>query len=556
MLEKNIPIGISDFEEIRGNHFYYVDKSGLIAEILRSESVKVSLITRPRRFGKTLGMSMLESFFDIRRQSRNLFEGLEITRYTELCDRWMNHWPTIFVSFRRVDGLDFQGAYDMLSLVISELFRNHLYLLDSDRVNDYDKRTIKRIAEGEATVKDMKDSLVLLIGAMRQHYNKKVILLMDEYDVPIAKANSHGYYQEMLDVIKGIMQALKDNSALQFAVITGCLKIAKESIFSGTNNFVSDTITDSRLNEYFGFTQEDMAYILRDLDAQEYADKIKNWYDGYHFGDFDVYCPWDVMNYLHDLQRNPQAEPCGYWKNTSDNAIIRSFIDHAGSTITKKLETLLAGGYIVQRIDEDLTYDYLHSSEDNLWSVLYLTGYLTRVREEELTDAVPEGMTVLVIPNAEIKEIFETTVIQWFDDSTKQWSRRELFDAVWNEDSEKVAEEMSKLLRKTISYHDYREDFYHAFLAGIFAGAGYAVESNREHGEGRSDVVVSDPMNGRVAVFEAKYADSLQSMERKCDEALCQMEEKMYAREYEDDYDQIVCYGIAFFKKRCLVRSK
>lgn len=556
MLEKNIPIEISDFEEIRGNHFYYVDKSGLIAEILRSESVKVSLITRPRRFGKTLGMSMLESFFDIRRQSRNLFEGLEITRYTELCDRWMNHWPTIFVSFRRVDGLDFQGAYDMLSLVISELFRNHLYLLDSDRVNDYDKRTIKRIAEGEATVKDMKDSLVLLIGAMRQHYNKKVILLMDEYDVPIAKANSHGYYQEMLDVIKGIMQALKDNSALQFAVITGCLKIAKESIFSGTNNFVSDTITDSRLNEYFGFTQEDMAYILRDLDAQEYADKIKNWYDGYHFGDFDVYCPWDVMNYLHDLQRNPQAEPCGYWKNTSDNAIIRSFIDHAGSTITKKLETLLAGGYIVQRIDEDLTYDYLHSSEDNLWSVLYLTGYLTRVREEELTDAVPEGMTVLVIPNAEIKEIFETTVIQWFDDSTKQWSRRELFDAVWNEDSEKVAEEMNKLLRKTISYHDYREDFYHAFLAGIFAGAGYAVESNREHGEGRSDVVVSDPMNGRVAVFEAKYADSLQSMERKCDEALCQMDEKMYAREYEDDYDQIVCYGIAFFKKRCLVRSK
>ena len=556
MLEKNIPIGISDFEEIRGNHFYYVDKSGLIAEILRSESVKVSLITRPRHFGKTLGMSMLESFFDIRRQSRNLFEGLEITRYTELCDRWMNHWPTIFVSFRRVDGLDFQGAYDMLSLVISELFRNHLYLLDSDRVNDYDKRTIKRIAEGEATVKDMKDSLVLLTGAMRQHYNKKVILLMDEYDVPIAKANSHGYYQEMLDVIKGIMQALKDNSALQFAVITGCLKIAKESIFSGTNNFVSDTITDSRLNEYFGFTQEDMAYILRDLDAQEYADKIKNWYDGYHFGDFDVYCPWDVMNYLHDLQRNPQAEPCGYWKNTSDNAIIRSFIDHAGSTITKKLETLLAGGYIVQRIDEDLTYDYLHSSEDNLWSVLYLTGYLTRVREEELTDAVPEGMTVLVIPNAEIKEIFETTVIQWFDDSTKQWSRRELFDAVWNEDSEKVAEEMSKLLRKTISYHDYREDFYHAFLAGIFAGAGYAVESNREHGEGRSDVVVSDPMNGRVAVFEAKYADSLQSMERKCDEALCQMDEKMYAREYEDDYDQIVCYGIAFFKKRCLVRSK
>lgn len=556
MKAMNIPVGVSDFAEIRQNGYYYVDKSGLISALLQTAATKVTLITRPRRFGKTLGMSMLESFFDIRKDSRKLFDGLEISECTELCSQWMNQWPTAFVSFRQVDGLSFSSAYDMFTLVISDLYKKHLYLLESEHVNSFDKKIFERIVGGEASEKEIKGSLLLLTGMMQAHYGKPVILLIDEYDVPVAKANSNGYYQEMQEIMKGLMQALKDNPALRLAVITGCLKIAKESIFTGTNNFVSDTITDSRLNEYFGFVQGEVDQILKDADAQDHADDMKNWYDGYHFGDFDVYCPWDVMNYLHDLQRNPQAEPCGYWKNTSDNAIIRSFIDHAGSTITKKLETLLAGGYIVQRIDEDLTYDYLHSSEDNLWSVLYLTGYLTRVREEELTDAVPEGMTVLVIPNAEIKEIFETTVIQWFDDSTKQWSRRELFDAVWNEDSEKVAEEMSKLLRKTISYHDYREDFYHAFLAGIFAGAGYAVESNREHGEGRSDVVVSDPMNGRVAVFEAKYADSLQSMERKCDEALCQMDEKMYAREYEDDYDQIVCYGIAFFKKRCLVRSK
>lgn len=556
MKAMNIPVGVSDFAEIRQNGYYYVDKSGLISALLQTAATKVTLITRPRRFGKTLGMSMLESFFDIRKDSRKLFDGLEISECTELCSQWMNQWPTAFVSFRQVDGLSFSSAYDMFTLVISDLYKKHLYLLESEHVNSFDKKIFERIVGGEASEKEIKGSLLLLTGMMQAHYGKPVILLIDEYDVPVAKANSNGYYQEMQEIMKGLMQALKDNPALRLAVITGCLKIAKESIFTGANNFVSDTITDSRLNEYFGFVQGEVDQILKDADAQDHADDMKNWYDGYHFGDFDVYCPWDVMNYLHDLQRNPQAEPCGYWKNTSDNAIIRSFIDHAGSTITKKLETLLAGGYIVQRIDEDLTYDYLHSSEDNLWSVLYLTGYLTRVREEELTDAVPEGMTVLVIPNAEIKEIFETTVIQWFDDSTKQWSRRELFDAVWNEDSEKVAEEMNKLLRKTISYHDYREDFYHAFLAGIFAGAGYAVESNREHGEGRSDVVVSDPMNGRVAVFEAKYADSLQSMERKCDEAICQMDEKMYAREYEDDYDQIVCYGIAFFKKRCLVRSK
>ena len=551
-----IPVGVSDFGEIRKNDYYYIDKSALISDLLKKAGTKVTLITRPRRFGKTLGMSMLEHFFDIRKDSKKVFEGLEIVKQTKLCEEWMNQYPTIFVSFRQVDGLDFVGAYGMLEMVISDLFKEHLYLLDSENVSEFDKEIMKQLLWRKASVIDVKGSLILLTRMLKSHYGKQVVLLMDEYDVPMAKANNHGYYKEMLDVMKGLMQALKDNSALSFAVVTGCLRIAKESIFIGTNNFVSDTITDSRLSEYFGFTQEEVDQILENFDVKNLADQIRVWYDGYHFGDFDVYCPWDVMNYLLDLQRNPKAKPASYWKNTSDNAIIRSFIDYAGGTITKKLETLLAGGYIFQRVDEGLTYDYLHSSEDNLWSILYLTGYLTRLRKQELDGELPEGMTALVIPNAEIKEIFETTIIRWFDDSAKTWNRSALFDAVWGGDSEEITREMNTLLRKTISYHDYREDFYHAFLAGIFTGAGYMVDSNKEHGEGRSDVVVYDEINARVAVFEAKYTKNLEKLENACDAALEQIDERMYAKEYEDDYDQILCYGISFFKKRCRVKKK
>ena len=551
----NIPVGVSDFEKIRNGDFYYIDKSGLIKNILK-EQAEVTLITRPRRFGKTLGMSMLENFFDIRKDSRALFEGLEIAGDQALCDAWMNQYPTIFASFRQGDGLDFTGAYDMLTWVISELYKKHRYLLDSDRIGTSDKEIAKQLEWGQASLKDTKGSLLLLTRMMQQHYGKPVILLIDEYDVPVAKANSNGYYAEMLDVMKGLLQALKDNQALQFAVVTGCLKIAKESIFTGTNNFVSDTITNSRLNEYFGFVQSEVDQLLKDAGVTEQADSIRRWYDGYHFGDFDVYCPWDVMNYMLELQRDPKAKPISYWKNTSDNAIIRSFIDYAGSTITNKLEILMAGGCIVQRVDENLTYDYLHASEDNLWSTLYLTGYLTRAREADYKGEVPDGMVALMIPNAEIREIFETTVIRWFDDSTKKWNRSALFDAVWRGDSEGMTKEMNALLRRTISYHDYREDFYHAFLAGIFTGAGYMVDSNKEHGEGRSDVVVYDPVNARVAIFEAKYTKTLENLERECDMALQQIDDRMYAAEYEDDYDQILCYGISFFRKRCMVKKK
>ena len=552
----NIPVGVSDFAEIRQNGYYYVDKTGLICELLKTTGTKVTLITRPRRFGKTLTMSMLDNFFNIQKDSKCIFAGLEIAGQDALCREWMNRWPVIFVSFKQVDGLDFASAYEMLKQVVADVYKKHLYLLESEKIAEFDKQIIRRLVERKGSEAETKNSFGLLTNVMQAYYGQQVILLMDEYDVPVAKANSNGYYTEMLDMMKGIMQPLKDNPALRFAVITGCLKIAKESIFTGTNNFVSDTITDSRLNEYFGFTQKEVDRILQDAGAEKQAELVKMWYDGYHFGEFDVYCPWDVMNYLRDWQYNPNVKPVGYWKNTSDNAIIRSFIDYAGSAITKKLEILLSGGYIVQQIDENLTYDYLHSSEDNLWSILYLTGYLTRIRKTELEQKIPNGAEALIIPNAEIREIFETTIVKWFQESARVWDRQKLFAAVWNGDGETITQEMNRLLRKTISYHDYKEDFYHAFLAGIFAGAGYMVESNREHGEGRSDVVVSDPTEARVAVFEVKYSHKMDEMEHDCNAALQQIDERMYAVEYEDDYDQILCYGISFYKKRCLIRKK
>ena len=556
MKEINIPVGISDFKEICKNGYYYVDKTFLIKELLKTTATKVTLITRPRRFGKTMAMSMLATYFDIRENSQDMFDGLEISKETDLCKEWMNQWPVVFLSLKDIDGLNFEDAYERLVVQISNLYKNYTYLLEYDKIDPDDRQIFLDLKAGKAEKAQVFQALRTLMRMLQIYHQKKVILLLDEYDVPIAKASSNGYYNQMLDVMKGIMStALKDNTSLQFSVVTGCLRIAKESVFTGTNNFVTDSITDSRYNEFFGFTQAEVDQILEDADAGKHAESVKYWYDGYHFGNVDVYCPWDLINYLCDLQRNPEAKPDSYWKKTSDNAIIRSFIDYAGSSITKKLETLLAGGYIVEQIDESLTYDYLHSSEENLWSILYLTGYLTTVREEDLSTSVPDGLSALAIPNAEIQEIFETTVMKWFSDSAKTWSRQILFDAVWKNDCELLTQEMNKLLRKTISYHDYKEDFYHAFLAGIFAGAGYSVESNKEHGEGRSDIVVSDIVNGRVAVFEVKKSDALADLTSDCESALAQIDDRMYAKEFEDDYDEVLCYGISFFKKRCLVNG-
>ena len=557
MSNMNIPVGISDFRRIREENYYYIDKSGLISTLLENTPAQVTLITRPRRFGKTLGMSMLANFFDISQDSRQLFKGLEISGNQALCADWMNQYPTIFLSFKDIGGTSFENAFNLLRFVIAQLYDNYKFLLDDPDIPSAQKEIFQRLQRHTASLTDIQGALLILTKMLYSYYKKPVIILLDEYDVPVAKASSNGYYDAMLEIMRPMLSTvLKDNPSLRLAVITGCLKIAKESIFTGTNNLVSDTIQSTHLNEYFGFTQADVDQILSDFHFERNKTLIKSWYDGYHFGDFDVYCPWDVMNYIRDLKIDPSARPSSYWKNTSDNAIIRSFIDFAGGNITRKLESLLSGGYIIQHVDDMLTYDYLHSSEDKLWSVLYLTGYLTSVRDEAIAGDIPEGTSALMIPNEEIREIFETTIMKWFDDTAKGWNRSRLFNAVWTGDADAVTEEMTKLLRKTISYHGYREDFYHAFLAGIFAGAGYTVDSNKEHGEGRSDVAIYDEANSRVAIFEAKYSRNQELLLSECDRALNQINDRMYAEEYADDYDEILCYGIAFLKKRCVVKKK
>lgn len=557
MVNLKIPVGISDFEKIRKNDYYFVDKSGLIEELLNTESNEVTLITRPRRFGKTLGMSMLASFFDIRRDSSELFQGLKISQKEELCQKWMNQYPVLFVTFKDVDGLDFQSAKEMLRIQIADRCNEYLCLISSEKVNENDKAIFRQLADvvkGDVSDAMLKTGIALIMRMLKDYYEKPVILLLDEYDVPLAKASAHGYYAEMLEVMRAMIStALKDNPSLRFAVVTGCLRISRESIFTGTNNFVSDTIFDTRLNEYFGFLQDEVEQLLTAIGAKDKAGIVKEWYDGYHFGSYDVYCPWDVLNYGNRLQTTGSDVPVSFWKNTSDNAIIRSFVEIQSDIITDKLETLMSGGFIRQKIVEDLTYDYLHSSEENLWSVLYLTGYLTIDRKES---RVLDGEYALIIPNAEIQEIFETTIQKWFQDYAASCDRRKLFAAVWNGDTEQMSVEMNRLLRQTISYYDYREDFYHAFLAGIFAGAGYMVESNKEYGEGRSDIVVKNLRDGRAAVFEVKYAKQLTDLEQECEKAVMQIDDRMYAKTLEDRYDQVSCFGIAFYKKRCLIQKK
>lgn len=557
MVNLKIPVGISDFEKIRKNDYYFVDKSGLIEELLNTESNEVTLITRPRRFGKTLGMSMLASFFDIRRDSSELFQGLKISQKEELCQKWMNQYPVLFVTFKDVDGLDFQSAKEMLRIQIADRCNEYLYLISSEKVNENDKAIFRQLADvvkGDVSDAMLKTGIALIMRMLKDYYEKPVILLLDEYDVPLAKASAHGYYAEMLEVMRAMIStALKDNPSLRFAVVTGCLRISRESIFTGTNNFVSDTIFDTRLNEYFGFLQDEVEQLLTAIGAKDKAGIVKEWYDGYHFGSYDVYCPWDVLNYGNRFQTTGSDVPVSFWKNTSDNAIIRSFVEIQSGIITDKLETLMSGGFIRQKIVEDLTYDYLHSSEENLWSVLYLTGYLTIDRKES---RVLDGEYALIIPNAEIQEIFETTIQKWFQDYAASCDRRKLFAAVWNGDTEQMSVEMNRLLRQTISYYDYREDFYHAFLAGIFAGAGYMVESNKEYGEGRSDIVVKDLRDGRAAVFEVKYAKRLTDLEQECEKAVMQIDDRMYAKTLEDRYDQVSCFGIAFYKRRCLIQKK
>lgn len=550
-----LPVDRSGFADIRNNGFYYVDKSDLIEELLNTDGIQATLITRPRRFGKTLAMSMLSEFFDIRKTSKDIFEGLKISKNKELCKIWQNQYPTLFISFRRVDGLDFDTAYARFATTISDLYREHRYIRDDENVEAEDLELFQRILSRTATKDETSNALLTLGRLMQNHFGKPIILLIDEYDVPLAKASEKGYYREMLDIIKSIMQVLKDNDGLKFAVITGCLRIAKESIFTGTNNLVSDTISDTRLDECFGFTQTEVDKLLSDTALVDHSSDIKDWYDGYRFGSSEVYCPWDVMNYVTDLLIDPKTRPKNYWNNSSDNAIVRSFIEYGGSSITRRLETLLAGGYIIQPIKENLTYNYLTDSEDKLWSVLYSTGYLTRAETNELKPTERNALP-LRIPNQEVREIYEDTVLSWFRDRSRKLDRKALFEAVWGGNPETITEEFNKLLLRTISFHDYREDFYHAFLAGVFAGAGYQIESNREHGDGRSDVTIEDCPGGRVAIFEIKYSNSKKELVERCEEAINQINTRRYTEIFEQDYSHVLCYGIAFYKKSCFVKLK
>ena len=553
MEDYKIPVGISDFEEIRQNGYYYIDKTGLVEEILKTPATKVTLITRPRRFGKTLGMSMLANFFDIEKDSRSLFQGLEISKNKVLCEQWMNQYPTLFLSLKDISGNDFEDAYERLCFAIAEFCIEHSYLCESKKIEETYKEIFQKLKKSQGSKTDIQNSLWVLMKMMQIYYGKSVILLLDEYDVPIAKAQTNGYYKEMLDVVGAMLsKALKDNQALQFAYITGCLKISKESIFTGTNNFVSDTISGERFNEYFGFTKDEVDRLLKDLNFLNHSEQVRSWYDGYHFGKIDVYCPWDVLCYVNKLMFEPDAKPENFWENTSHNDIIREFLGRQEFDVTDKFEMLLSGKEIKVKVEENLTYDNLTASEENLWSVLYLTGYLT---SSDIKNETKDSYTYLKIPNKEVKDIFKKSVLQWFNETTTESDRTRLFQIMWAGKEEELTNMISDLLFMTISYHDYEESFYHAFLTGLFSYAGYVVESNKENGLGRSDIVIKDKKNRRAVIFECKIAKTYDKMKEKCEEALQQIETMQYAKKIQmQGYREVIRYGICFWKKDCMVK--
>lgn len=553
LIRLKLPLGIEDFKELRERQCYYIDKTGLIQELLE-ETFKVNLITRPRRFGKTLTISMLAAFFDVREESQMIFQELEISKEVELCKEWQNQYPVLFVSFKDVNGEHFEDAYGLLQFSISSLCVEHAYLENSDFVDEADKEIFWRLKCQKGNLTEVQSALLILTRMMAAHYGKSVILLMDEYDVPLAKASDRGYYLEMLNVIRSMLGLVwKTNPFLKFAVVTGCLRIAKESIFTGANNFIANSISGEHYQSYFGFLESEVLDLLKVAGLSEHFIELKQWYDGYRFGKKEVYCPWDVINHVRILQVNPKAKPANYWKDTSHNEIIRRFIDQQGMNINDKFEILLSGGVIWETIAEDLTYDKIDSTEENLWSILYLTGYLTQAdlpfEEEE-----DEGKIALRIPNEEGKTIFAETIAKWFRDTVITMDRKSFFQAWWNGEEEKLTNLLTDILFATISYYDYREDYYHAFLVGLFSGVGYRVSSNKESGTGRADVIVKDPKKRRAIVIEVKRAKTKLAMEKDCACAIEQMEREQYARTLFKGYQTILCYGAVFFEKECLIR--
>ena len=552
-----MPIGKSDFAKVRTAGDYYIDKTMLIKQITAS-SAEVTLFTRPRRFGKSLNMSMLQHFFDIREDSESLFEGLTISKNKTLCDNWMNKYPTILVSFKDVGSSNFESAFELLKSIISKLYESHDYLL-SCKLTKRQEKLFNSFLMGESSKIGLTDCLYLLTDIMYHKYeNTPVILLIDEYDVPMAKGDANGYYRDITDIMSVMLsKALKDNPYIKFAVLTGCLRIAKESIFTGLNNPKSYSILDYGFQEYFGFTDSEIDRLLADTGFTEYKEKIKQWYDGYHFGDTDIYCPWDVLNYVSDLQQKTGIEPKNYWANTSGNDVIRQYLEIDDVSPHSDFETLLAGKCIKKTIAEDITYDNLLSSEENFWSVLLMTGYLTVVPENEVdAESVSNDMegVYLRLVNNEIKELFSRTVVSWFKNKMLKEDRTELFKAIWSGDAETITDELCGFLGDSISFYDYHEIFYHAFLTGLLSGVkGIIIKSNSETGTSRADVVLQYPRKGLVAIFEFKSAKSEAAMNKKCDEALKQIETRKYSFPFR--HNTVLKYGIAFFEKQCLVKK-
>lgn len=551
-----LAVGDESFDEIRKTGLYYVDKTELLYDLAGQTINKVTLFTRPRRFGKTLNMSMMESFFDINRDSRGVFEGLDISKHQTFCSEWMNRYPVLFISFKDVDGLNYESAYGQLQAILADYCKTIISCFENKSIDSADAEIFERLRYQNGSLSDVKGSLKTIMRMMNAVYGKPVILLIDEYEVPLAKASEKNtaqnrYYEQMLDVIKGMLSvALKTNEYLKLAVVTGCLRIAKESIFPGTNNFASYSVTDKDFSEYFGFTQEEVNCLLADVGCMDKAYIIRKWYDGYVFGNSRVYCPWDVARYVAALMRRDDAEPKNYWRNTSSNGVIRDFVNHSDWGIPDKFETIMNGGTITVTVSDELTYDTLYESEQNLWSILLMTGYLT------LADPASGGQkAALRIPNAEIAGIFEDTVVKLFTDTLDTGRQKELMEAFWDEDIESATKLLSDFLWDTISYHDYHEDYYHAFMAGLFVGLGYSVDSNKESGLGRFDICVKERKNRRIMIFEVKKADTADRMNEACDEAIQQILDKGYAKMIEPGYEKILCYGISFFQKSAMIKK-
>lgn len=556
MQRKKLPIGIENFEEIRKEGFYYVDKTGLIRDLLNNWG-KVNLFTRPRRFGKTLNMSMLKSFFEIG-TDKTLFADLTISKETALCERYMGKFPVVFLSLKGVDGLTFEDAYRMLRRILLSEVRRLSYLADSEKISENDKTTFMRLLKEQDGVDDVQDSLRVLSELLCKHYDKKAILLIDEYDVPLDKAFQHGYYKEMVSLIRSLFgQVLKTNDFLQFAVLTGCLRVSKESIFTGLNNFKVLSIADARFDEHFGFTDEEVKQLLAAYQLTDHFDETKEWYDGYHFGKTDVYCPWDVVNHVDRLVGEPDARPQAYWINTSGNELVKRFIDKADKTTQNEIEHLIAGKSIEKKIQLELTYEEIDESIDNLWSVLFTTGYLT------YTGTGEDGAYKLMIPNKEVREVFILQVQEWFKGSIQKdrQSIQAFCQAFLSGDAEEIGKQLTMILSKMISVldtkarNDQKENFYHGLLLGLLRSEpAWLILSNAESGEGFSDILIEPEDPDAGIVIEVKYATSIAGLDEGCKKAMEQIKVRRYDEKLRNDgRENILGYGIAFCKKRCKV---